>query len=90
MTSEIYPQSIRGPAMSLLGGAGGIMAMMSTLTFPLLLDNLGLPVLLVSYAVIDIVGAIYLLRALPETKGKSLEELAGYWSRRAATSETHG
>jgi sugar porter (SP) family MFS transporter len=90
VTSEIYPQSIRGPAISLLAGAGGVMAMISTLTFPLLLDTLGLPVMLVSYAVIDIAGAIYLLRALPETKGKSLEELAGYWSRRAATSETHG
>jgi len=45
---------------------------------------------LLFYAVIDIAGAIYLLRALPETKGKNLEEIAHYWSRRVARSETHG
>jgi sugar porter (SP) family MFS transporter len=90
VNSEIYPQSIRGPAASLLGGAGGVVALSSTLTFPLLLDQLGLPVILLTYAVIDIAGAIYLLRALPETKGKNLEEIAHYWSRRVARSETHG
>ena len=90
ITSEIYPQSIRGPAASLLGGVGGAIALSSTLTFPLLLEYLGLPLILLSYAVIDIVGAIYLLRALPETKGKSLEELANYWRRRVATSEPRG
>jgi sugar porter (SP) family MFS transporter len=90
VNSEIYPQSIRGPAASLLGGAGGVVALASTLAFPLLLDQLGLPVILLSYAVIDIAGAIYLLRALPETKGKNLEEIARYWSRRVARSETHG
>jgi major inositol transporter-like SP family MFS transporter len=76
--------------MSVLGGVGGVIALFSTLTFPLLLENLGLPLILLSYAVIDIVGAIYLLWALPETKGKSLEELADYWRRRVATSEPRG
>ncbi|MFZ4372622.1 MAG: sugar porter family MFS transporter [Mycobacterium sp.] len=90
VTSEIYPQSIRGPAASLLGGVGGVIALSSTLTFPLLLENLGLPLILLTYAVIDILGATYLLWALPETKGKSLEELAAYWRRRVATSEPKG
>jgi len=29
------------------------------------------------------VGALYLMRALPETKAKSLEEIAEFWNHRA-------
>ena len=86
--SEMYPQSIRGPASSLSHGMFSVFLIIFTLTFPLLLENLGLPVIVLCYALINVVGAIYLLRALPETKGKSLEDLGDYWSRSIYTSET--
>ena len=80
--SEIYPQSIRGPASSLLNGIVGIFLIIFTLTFPLLLEYAGLPLIVLGYAAISVAGAIYLLRALPETKGKSLEAIDDYWSQR--------
>lgn len=81
--SEIYPQSIRGRASSLSSTMHGMFAMLFTLTFPLLLHGLGLAITLLGYAVIGIVGAFYLMRALPETKAKSLEEITEFWNHRA-------
>jgi sugar porter (SP) family MFS transporter len=80
VVSEIYPQSIRGRATSLGSTMHGVFAIAFTLTFPLLLHGLGLSVTLVGYAVISIVGALYLTRTLPETRGKSLEEITAFWS----------
>ncbi|MGE2726276.1 sugar porter family MFS transporter [Mycolicibacterium pulveris] len=86
--SELYPQSIRGPAVSLSHGMRSIFAIVFTLTFPLLLDFPGLTVTLVAYAAISVVGALYLMRALPETKGRSLEEIGAYWKNRRAPART--
>jgi sugar porter (SP) family MFS transporter len=83
VTSEIYPQSIRSRAMSLGSTMHGVFAIVFTLTFPLLLDGMGLAITLLIYAVIGIVGALYLVRALPETKARSLEEITEFWNRRA-------
>jgi MFS family permease len=83
VTSEIYPQSIRGRATSLGSTMHGVFAIIFTLTFPLLLDGLGLAIPLLGYAVISVVGALYLIRTLPETKGKSLEEITAFWNKRA-------
>ena len=58
-------------------------AIVFTLSFPLLLHGLGLAITLLGYTVIGIVGALYLMRALPETKAKSLEEIAEFWNHRA-------
>jgi sugar porter (SP) family MFS transporter len=78
--AELYPQSIRGPASSLSHGMRSIFSIAFTLTFPLLLGLLGLPVTVLGYAAISIVGAFYLLRRLPETRGRSLEEIGDDWS----------
>jgi sugar porter (SP) family MFS transporter len=83
VTSEIYPQSIRGRATSLSSTMHGLFAIVFTLTFPLLLHGLGLSITLLGYAVISIVGALYLMRTLPETKGRSLEEITEFWNDRA-------
>ena len=81
--SEIYPQAIRGRATSLSSTMHGVFAIVFTLTFPLLLHGLGLTITVLGYAVIGIVGAFYLVRALPETKAKSLEEITEFWNNRA-------
>ena len=83
LINEIYPQAIRGRAISLTSVLHGVFAIVFTLTFPLLLHGPGLTFTLLVYAVIGIVGALYLIRALPETKAKSLEEITEYWNHRA-------
>jgi sugar porter (SP) family MFS transporter len=84
VVSELYPQSIRGPASSLSHGMRSIFAIVFSVTFPFLLSFMGLTITLLSYAVISVLGALYLWRALPETKGRSLEEIGEYWHHLAA------
>jgi SP family arabinose:H+ symporter-like MFS transporter len=82
--SELYPHEISGPATSLTHGMEGIFAIAFSATFPVFLSLMGLTLTFFSCALISTFGALYLWRALPETKGRSLEEIADYWHRRAA------
>ncbi|MBV8189828.1 MAG: sugar porter family MFS transporter [Alphaproteobacteria bacterium] len=84
VVSELYPQAIRGAASSLSHGMRSVFAIIFSATFPFLLGAMGLTVTLLSYALISVGGALYLWRVLPETKGRSLEEIADYWRLRAA------
>ncbi|MEQ8651596.1 MAG: sugar porter family MFS transporter [Kiloniellales bacterium] len=81
---EIYPQVIRGAATSLLHGMRSLFAFAFTLTFPFVIDSFGLGFTFVSYAAINLLGALYLWGSLPETKGRSLEEITRYWYDKAA------
>ena len=84
VVSELYPREISGPATSLTHGMEGIFAIAFSATFPVLLSLMGLTLTFLSCALISGLGALYLWRALPETKGRSLEEITDYWHRRAA------
>ena len=87
VVSEIYPQAIRGPATSLAHGTRSLAAVVFTLCFPIVLHAIGLAFTVIVFAAISTVGALFLLRSLPETKGASLEEIATFWNRHAMTVE---
>jgi sugar porter (SP) family MFS transporter len=73
--SEIFPNRIRGAAMALATTSLWAASFGLTYTFPILnkaLDSHGTFWL---YAAINTAGFLYILRKLPETKGKSLEEI---------------
>lgn len=75
LLAEIFPDRIRGVAM-----AAGTFALWSacfllTYTFPLLNAALGSSGTFWIYALICLSGFLFFLKRLPETKGKSLEEL---------------
>ena len=73
--SEIFPNRIRGAAMALATFALWIACFILTYTFPLLNKSLGAAGTFWVYAGICFTGFLFLLRKLPETKGKSLEEI---------------
>jgi sugar porter (SP) family MFS transporter len=73
--SEIFPNRIRGAAMALSTFALWIACFILTFTFPLLNKGLGAAGTFWVYAGICILGFLFILRKLPETKGKSLEEI---------------
>ncbi|GAB5469987.1 MAG: hypothetical protein Kilf2KO_30170 [Rhodospirillales bacterium] len=81
---EIYPQIIRGSATSLLHGIRSLFAFAFTLSFPFVLQALGLGITFLTYAAINLLGACYLWAALPETRGRSLEEITAHWYEKAA------
>ena len=73
--SEIFPNRIRGAAMSLAVTALWIACFILTYTFPLLNSTLGSSGTFWLYAVICVAGFVFILLKLPETKGKTLEQI---------------
>jgi sugar porter (SP) family MFS transporter len=73
--SEIFPNRVRGTAMALATFALWIACFILTYTFPLLNETMGASGTFWIYAGICITGFLFILAKLPETKGKSLEEI---------------
>jgi sugar porter (SP) family MFS transporter len=73
--SEIFPNRIRGAAMSVAVSALWIACFILTYTFPILNAKLGPAGTFWLYAAICVAGFIYIFVKLPETKNKSLEEI---------------
>jgi sugar porter (SP) family MFS transporter len=73
--SEIFPNRIRGTAMSIAVGSLWIACFLLTYTFPIFNAVLGASVTFWIYAVICALGFTMLLLRLPETKGKTLEQI---------------
>ncbi|TBN06863.1 MFS transporter [Hyunsoonleella flava] len=73
--SEIFPNKIRGVAMSIATFSLWIASFVLTFTFPILNDALGASGTFWVYSAICIAGFLFIRSKLPETKGKSLEEI---------------
>lgn len=73
--SELFPNNIRGMAISFVGLINSAIAFLVTFLFPWELENLGNANTFLIYGVIAVVGLVFVMRILPETKGRSLEEL---------------
>jgi sugar porter (SP) family MFS transporter len=73
--SEIFPNKIRGAAMALATTALWSACFVLTYTFPILNKLLDASGTFWLYAFICLSGFLFILKKLPETKGKSLEEI---------------
>jgi sugar porter (SP) family MFS transporter len=73
--SEIFPNRIRGAAMSVAVTSLWAACFILTYTFPLLNGALGPAMTFWIYAAICVAGFFFILFRLPETKGKTLEEI---------------
>jgi len=82
MIAEIYPLKLRSRAMSLAAAANWGSNFLVALTFLTLLDALGRPGTFWLYAFVGIVALVFVLRLVPETKGKTLEQIEASWRSR--------
>ena len=73
--SEIFPTRIRGMAMAVATFSLWTACFVLTYTFPLLNKGLGSYGTFWIYGIICVLGFIFIKAMLPETKGKSLEEI---------------
>lgn len=73
--SEIFPNKIRGVAMSIATFSLWVASFILTFTFPILNDVLGAAGTFWVYSIICVFGFLFIKSKLPETKGKSLEEI---------------
>ena len=75
MLSELFPNWIRGLAISTIGFINSGTSWLVQFIFPWELANLGNAMTYLIYAGFAIAGFFIFLKILPETKGKSLEEI---------------
>ncbi len=73
--SELFPNRVRGIAISFVGLINSSVAFMVTFIFPWQLETLGNAGTFLIYGVFAVIGLVFVMRILPETKGRSLEEL---------------
>ncbi len=75
MLSEMYPNRYRGLAIGFIGFVNSFASWVVQQIFPWELATLGNAISFVIFGVIALVGFFILLKILPETKGKSLEQI---------------
>jgi len=87
LLSEIFPNQIRGTAMALAVAVQWIANYLVSWSFPILNDN---PYLVQHfkhgfaywiYGVMSVFAALFMWRFVPETKGRSLEEMEKLWHK---------
>ncbi|WP_040161399.1 MFS transporter [Nigerium massiliense] len=77
MMGEMFPSRVRGAAAGAAVFCGWMTNALITVTFPTLLATLGGGPTYAAYGVLNVVVAIALFKVMPETSGRSLEELEG-------------
>jgi MFS family permease len=73
--SELFPNRIRGVAISFVGFVNSAVSFLVQLVFPWELANLGTTLTFLLFGLFAFLGLLLIIKLLPETKGKSLEEL---------------
>lgn len=75
LLSELYPLKYRGLAIGVIAFINSLISSLVQLVFPWELSNLGNALTFFIFGCFALIGFFALLKVLPETKGKSLEEL---------------
>jgi sugar porter (SP) family MFS transporter len=81
--SEIFPTRLRGSAMAIATVILWLSDFAVTLSFPVIADRLNESTAFWLYAVMCAIDFVFMLLVLPETKGKTLEEIEQRWLKRA-------
>jgi sugar porter (SP) family MFS transporter len=80
--SEIFPTRVRGRAMALATASLWVADFAVSLTFPIIADRFHETFAFWLYAAMCALDIVFIWRVLPETKGKSLEEIERRWLSR--------
>jgi len=75
MLSELFPNKYRGLAIGVIGFVNSFISWIVQQVFPWELSNLGSAMSFFIFGIIALFGFFILLKILPETKGKSLEQI---------------
>jgi len=75
LLSELYPLKYRGLAIGVIAFVNSLISSIVQLIFPWELSNLGNALTFFIFGIIASIGFFIMLKILPETKGKSLEDI---------------
>jgi sugar porter (SP) family MFS transporter len=89
LIAEIYPLKIRGLAAGIAAGTNWLANFAVSLTFLSLLKLLGPSLTFWLYGVLAIGSWLFSYFLVPETKGRSLEEIEAVWHKKPGGSQLH-
>ena len=79
--AEIFPTRVRGQATSLATASLWTACMAVTMTFLTTVETLGISNAFLLYALLSLITFVFVWKWVPETRGRSLEEIQEMWSR---------
>lgn len=79
MVGEIFPQKSRGFAVGITVSIGFILSFVNIKTFSTVFEAFGSFWIFSFYALVALVGIVFAVFVLPETKGKSLQEIEAHF-----------
>lgn len=77
MLGEMFPNQFRGSALAVAGLMQWLANFVVTMTFPIMLTSIGLAAAYGIYCFFAIASALFIARAVRETKGLELEDMQG-------------
>lgn len=83
MISEIFPTRIRGRATAVASLCLWAADYLVSQAFPSLIEGIGTALTFWLFAVISLMGIIFCAKVVPETKGKSLEQIERLWKNKS-------
>jgi sugar porter (SP) family MFS transporter len=79
MSAEIFPTRVRAAGAGTCSFANWVCNFLVSVTFLSLIGAIGRPFTFWLYATIGILALIFCLTLVPETKGRTLEQIEAYW-----------
>lgn len=79
--AEIFPTKSRATAMSIATFFLWLAVFLVSQTFPILIGSIGSTYTFWLYTIISILAFLFIRKSIPETKGKTLEEIEASWTK---------
>ncbi|KAG5684150.1 hypothetical protein PVAND_013391 [Polypedilum vanderplanki] len=86
MLPELFPQRVRGITAGLTVCVAYFMSFLAIKSYPSLLQLIGNDMIFLLYGIVSLLGTLFVHFILPETKGKSLQEIENLFKRQTSTS----
>lgn len=74
--SEIFPMGVRGRAVSVVSAVNWATNLLISMTFLTITEKIGVPNVMFLYAAMSFVLLVFVILCVPETKGRTLEEIS--------------
>lgn len=87
--AEIYPMQVRGPAMSLATLGSWLANLLVSSTFPAFSLGVGEANAFFIFGLVTFLSWLFTFGLLPETSGRTLDDIQAIWRERAATLFSH-
>ncbi|XP_973332.1 facilitated trehalose transporter Tret1-2 homolog [Tribolium castaneum] len=82
MAAELFPAKIRGTATGLASGIGYFFNFVTVKIYPAMISGIGREGVFFFYGAMSLAGTIYVVALLPETRGKTLQEIEEYFGKK--------